>query len=232
MIDMTQYAKAKSDQANAIDLGPTRPIWRIIGVEEHGGEQPISIHYEGGEGRPYKPCKSMIRVLIYIWGEDGSEYVGRSLEVYNDPEVTWGGEKVGGIRISRASHISEPMEIPLRVQGKKRILHRVDPLSTERPRKSLADHVDGYVAAVEAADTREALAAVTASEGANKVREAVKKAGDAQLLERMNSAGTKRLAELAPPLDEVEEPTEGQVREHEADGLDDDPFAEQRLEDD
>jgi hypothetical protein len=77
----------------------------ITGVTVKGGgqEQPVAIHFEGDDGKPYKPCKSMSRVLVSAWGPDSSKYVGRSLTLYCDPKVKWGGMEVGGIRISHMS---------------------------------------------------------------------------------------------------------------------------------
>lgn len=59
----------KSDQLNADDLitgSLTVKVTAVKGSSEP--QQPVSIHYEGDNGKPYKPCKSMRRVLVSAWG--------------------------------------------------------------------------------------------------------------------------------------------------------------------
>src|ERR1700678_2310927 len=104
MNSMSSVIQAKSDQLNGDDLicGPLTIT--ITKVEcRPGTEQPVSIFYDGDGGKPYKCCKSMARVMVHCWGDDANKYVGRSLTLYCDPEVKWGGMAVGGIRISHMS---------------------------------------------------------------------------------------------------------------------------------
>lgn len=116
MNDMASAIIPKSDQLNADDLLAGPMTIKITGVTVRGGqEQPVSIHYEGDNGKPYKSCKSMNRVLVAAWGPDSSKYAGRSLTLYCDPKVKWGGMEVGGIRISHMSDIDEPMTMALTV---------------------------------------------------------------------------------------------------------------------
>lgn len=104
--DMSAVIVPRSDQQNSDDfLAGPRTI-TITGVKiSPGAEQPCAIFFEGDEGKPYKCCKSMARVLVSCWGPDASKYIGRSLTLYRDPKVTWAGMAVGGIRISHMSHI-------------------------------------------------------------------------------------------------------------------------------
>ena len=70
-MDMSPVIIPKSDQLNSDDLivGPiTIKITDVI--IRAGQEQPISIHYEGDNGKPYKACKSMCRVMVSAWGAD------------------------------------------------------------------------------------------------------------------------------------------------------------------
>lgn len=116
MNDMKQVIVPKSDQLNADDLLSGPITIKITAVNVKGGqEQPVSISYEGDNGKPYKPCKSMCRVLVSAWGADSSLYVGRSLTLYCDPRVKWGGMEVGGIRISHMTNIADTMTMALTV---------------------------------------------------------------------------------------------------------------------
>lgn len=58
--------------------------------------------------------------MMATWGADSSAYAGRSMTLFNDPAVKWGGIAVGGIRISHLSHIERDMTIALTAtRGKK-----------------------------------------------------------------------------------------------------------------
>jgi hypothetical protein len=96
--------KPKSDQLNADDLIAGPITVTITGVKRGNAEQPVECKLNNGY-QPYKPCKSMRRVMVAAWGDDGRAWVGRSLTLYADPDVVFGGVKVGGIRISHMSHI-------------------------------------------------------------------------------------------------------------------------------
>ena len=114
--DMKQVIIPKSDQLNADDLLSGPMTVKITAVTVKGGqEQPVSISYEGDNGKPYKPCKSMCRVLVSAWGADSAVYVGRSMTLYCDPKVKWGGMEVGGIRISHMTNIADTMTMALTV---------------------------------------------------------------------------------------------------------------------
>lgn len=114
--------EAKSDQLNAEDLiGGPRTV-RVTDVRlMDSDDQPLSIYFEGDKGKPFKPCKTVRRLLVRAWGPDGAEYIGRSMTLYLDPEVKYGGLKVGGIRVSHVSHIDGPQSWYLaETRGKKR----------------------------------------------------------------------------------------------------------------
>lgn len=117
----------KSDQTNYDDL-ITGPITVIITSVSRGSkDQPVSIGLDGGR-QPYKPCKSMRRALIKAWGDNGSEWVGRSLTLYGDPSVKFGGVAVGGIRISHMSHLNGRFCMMLTTTRSRRSEYCVDAL--------------------------------------------------------------------------------------------------------
>ena len=130
-VNIREAAAPRSDQKNFEDLiGRTETI-RVTEVRAGCKEQPIEIHYEGEHGKPFKPSKSMLRVLIASWGDKGSDWVGRSMTLYGDPEVMFGGVKVGGIRISHVSHIDQPISVLLSTSRGKRKPYMVKPLVAE-----------------------------------------------------------------------------------------------------
>lgn len=134
MVDMSQTISPKSSQINADDLiGKTMTI-KITKVKA-GSEatQPIEIYFDGDNGKPYLPCKSMRRVLVMCWGPKGDEYVGRSMTLYRDPTVKFGGIEVGGIRISHLSDIKGTMEMALTASKTVRKIYKVQELLIKAP---------------------------------------------------------------------------------------------------
>ena len=119
-VDMAQFVEAKSDQLNADDLiGAPRTI-TVRKVTGNDGDQPVSIYYEGDNNKPFKPCKTIRRVLMGVWGRYANDYVGKSMTLYRDDKVTFGGLETGGIRISHMSHIDkETMVVVMKSKGKK-----------------------------------------------------------------------------------------------------------------
>ena len=128
MSDMTPTIVPKSDQLNSDDLISGPITIKITGVTIKSGEQPVSIFYEGDNGKPYKCCKSMARIMVAAWGADSKRYVGRSLTLYRDPDVKWAGMAVGGIRISHMSDIADDMTMALTVTRSNRKPFTVRPL--------------------------------------------------------------------------------------------------------
>lgn len=123
----------KSDQMNADDLIGTTKTIKVTAVKAGAPDQPIAIHYEGDDGKPYKPCKSMRRVLIFAWGDDGRQWAGKSMTLYCCPEVKFGRVKVGGIRISHLSDIEKAIDLSLTVTRAKRQPYHVKPLAVAAP---------------------------------------------------------------------------------------------------
>jgi len=149
---LLETIKAKSDQLNACDLvgGPITVI--VQKVSKLAGEQPVSI--EIGEGRqPFKPCKNMRRVLIACWGTE--RWVGRSMTLYCDTNVKFGGQQVGGIRISHVSHIDVAKEIPLTASKGKSQVWTVQPLPTRK--MSVDERIAAIVKAIGETKTKAEL---------------------------------------------------------------------------
>jgi hypothetical protein len=138
MTDLMTTIAPKSDQLNADDLiGRTLTI-AITGVRLLGeADQPIAIHFEGDGGRPYKPCKSMRRVMVQVWKGDGNEYVGRRMTLYRDDKVQFGGLAVGGIRISHMSDIGDKEVTMALTASRVRKPYTVKPLPAATPTSAL-----------------------------------------------------------------------------------------------
>ena len=130
MSDMTDIIAPKSDQINYDNFpaGVTRTI-KITRVDvDRGKEQPCSVHFDGSQGKVYRPSKGMARVMVHIWGKDSAVYVGHSMTLYGDPEVMFGAVKTGGIRISHMTGIQKPVTMALTATRSNRNPFTVKPL--------------------------------------------------------------------------------------------------------
>lgn len=167
-IDMSRFVEAKSDQLNADDLiGAPRAI-TVRKVTGNDGDQPVSIFYEGDNNKPFKPCKTMRRVLLGVWGRNAADYVGRSMTLYRDDAVTFGGLNVGGIRISHMSHIDKKtVVVVMKTKGKKAGIE-ISPLVAEVRQmpnaNAAAEWTASFIAKVNEAPDADALNAFVAKQ--------------------------------------------------------------------
>ena len=154
MVDMTQTIAPKSNQLTADDLlaGPrTLTITRVTG-NEGNADQPVNIFYENDGGLPFRPCKSMRRVMVAVWGADASKYVGNSMTVYRDPKVKWGGMEVGGIRISHMTGIDKPQTMALTATRGAKKAYKVNPLTVEVKVDKVAEGAKALLERVQAGE--------------------------------------------------------------------------------
>ena len=113
---MAKFCEAKSDQLNNVDLISGHRIIKVTKVKvTETGKQDCTIWYEGDNGKPWKPCKSMGRIIMHAWGQDPQNYVGKYLELYRDPDQMFGPDKVGAIRIHAMSDIEDDFDLPLQI---------------------------------------------------------------------------------------------------------------------
>lgn len=127
-MDISGTLAPKSDQQNYEDYISGPKTVTISGVSQGSPDQPVNIELAEFPGRPFKPAKTVRRILVSAWGPDASQYVGRRMTLFGDASVKWAGEAVGGIRVSHLSHIDKPVSVALTVTRGKRQKHTVQPL--------------------------------------------------------------------------------------------------------
>jgi hypothetical protein len=128
MLDVTDLRATivpRSDQLNSEQLIHGPLTITVTNVTIGSAEQPITVNYECQNGRPFKPCLTMRKVLIFAWGADGREWIGRQMTLYNDQQVRFGGAEVGGIRISHMTDIERDIEIRLTATRGKKAMHTI-----------------------------------------------------------------------------------------------------------
>ena len=131
-MDMSASIAPKSDQLDAIELAAGPRTFTIAEVTKHNVEQPWNLHLAEFP-RPWRPSKSMLRVMAAAWGLDGSKWAGNRVTLFCDPTVQFGNETVGGTRISHMSGIDKALKLPLLVKRGKSALFTVQPLPNTAP---------------------------------------------------------------------------------------------------
>ena len=130
-MDITDALAPTSDQLDAIELVTPRTFTIDTGsrLGTREGKTVAEIRLVDFP-RVWRPSKGMLDVLAACWGTDGKQWVGRRVTVYNDPEVMFGREKTGGIRISHLSHIDKAQSVTIRARGAGRTQQwHVEPLA-------------------------------------------------------------------------------------------------------
>src|SRR5699024_2941505 len=127
-LDISNTIEPDSTQLNADDLIGKDVTITVREVSKGNADQPVNIHSHEYPDRAYRPSKSMRRVIVAAWGPDASQYSGRELTLFRNPDIMFGREKVGGIEIRSMSHLDNPLEVPLTVSRGKRRKFIVQPL--------------------------------------------------------------------------------------------------------
>jgi hypothetical protein len=167
-VDLTESIAPKSDQLNAEDLLTGPRTVTITEVRKGSVEQPVDIHLAEFPGRPFKPSKTVRRILVSAWGPDASTYAGRRMTLYRDAAVKFGGMDVGGIRVSHLSHIAKPLTLVLAVSKGKRAPYVIKPLAdAPAPAQANVPTAEELIADAEKATTNDDLNRIARTAAAN-----------------------------------------------------------------
>lgn len=139
MVDVSKAIEPKSDQMNAEDLlgGPRTFTVTRVAVRD-SPDQPMSVWLaEFPQGRPWKPAKTMAKLMALAWTVESDNWVGKRVTLYTDEEVMFGPNKMGGIRISHMSGIGRrPLTANLAATRGRRVPWTVEPIADSAPAPS------------------------------------------------------------------------------------------------
>jgi hypothetical protein len=144
MSDFAKTTVAKSDQLNSEDLlgGPITVQITAVKVNLKEDQQPVSVSYKGDNNKPWKPSKTMRKVLMMKWGDDETLFVGRHLTLFRDPTITWAGQAVGGVSISHMSDMQSDERFMLASsRGQKKAL-KIEHLKTKSAEEVAQDKLN------------------------------------------------------------------------------------------
>ena len=189
--DLRPTIVPRSDQINSEQLLSGPMTIRVTDVCIGSTEQPVVVHYENENGRPFKPCMTCRKILIFAWGPDGREWIGKSMTLYCDPQVKFGGAEVGGIRISHLTDIDRDIAVSLTATKGKKALHTIKRLQVDNG-PALAD----VLQAIKAASNRAEMAAAKAFASTMKSQQDISAAVAAY-----NARAAELKAKAAPPED-------------------------------
>lgn len=160
-MDITDALAPNSDQLDAIELVTPRTFTIAAGsrLAIREGKTVAEIPFEGFP-RVWRPSKGMLDVLAKCWGADAKQWVGRRVTVYNDPDVMFGKDRVGGVRVSHLSHIDGPQTVNIRASGRGRSPKpwKVQPLA-DAPTTPQQPSITPFLDAIDTAASMDALRA-------------------------------------------------------------------------
>jgi len=155
-MDITDALAPNSDQLDAIELVTPRTFTIAAGgrLALRDGKTVAEIALEGFP-RVWRPSKGMLDVLARCWGADAKQWVGRKVTLYNDPDVMFGKDRVGGVRVSHLSNIDGEQSVPIRASGRGRAPKpwKVLPLTVDAPAVDPAKITAALTAINDATDT-------------------------------------------------------------------------------
>lgn len=166
-MDMAESVAPRSDQMNADDLIVGPMTVTIADVTPGTSEQPVNVHTAEMPGRPYKPSKSMRRVLIAAWDRDSSAYIGQRMTLYRNEKIRFGRDEVGGIEISHMTGLDSDLKVSLTATRGKKRLHTVKPLAAPAPYKPSRDFA-AEIKAATAPDAQKVIGQAAIADGAPK----------------------------------------------------------------
>jgi len=76
----------------------------LVGADQ---QSKWAIHWKERDVQPMLLNKTNLKLLAAMFGDDTDQWVGKEVEVYFDPSVSYAGQMVGGLRV-RPSRPPQP----------------------------------------------------------------------------------------------------------------------------
>lgn len=200
-MDITETLAPNSDQLDNVDLIAGSRTFTVERVEVRpGAEQPVNVFFAEFP-RPWRPGKTMRRILAACWSPESSTWTGKRVELFRDPDVKFGRDTPGGTRIRAVSHIDGTKKLILPTSKGKVGEFIVEPLPAG-PQLITDKQADNFLDTIHKAQDQAALSEIgkqlkTFDLGVYKVE--------------LQTAWSARSAELKPPvqgaIDDQEQPS-------------------------
>lgn len=138
---MKWESRFKGDYISAAELGDKRPTLTISRIticrieddkKKKDVDKPVMWFKEIDRGWMY--CKTTGHACAAMFGEDDEQWIGKRLTLYADPNVSFGGDQVGGIRIAGSPDIEKPIQVRIKFPKKKAFdVHLVPTKASTKP---------------------------------------------------------------------------------------------------
>ena len=136
MADIARAIEPQSDRQNAVDYETGPKVFTVAGTSDYRDEKgraKVNVHLVEAPDRPFKPSATNLRLIAIGWGEDDTTWPGRRIKLALDPDVTFGREKVGGVRVVALSGLEQPFTAKLPITRGKKQEFRVEILPDAPP---------------------------------------------------------------------------------------------------
>jgi len=116
-----------------VDLIGTTLTGRIVRIKaaDENGVKKIRLWLDS-RPVPWCPCTNMARLLRLAWGKDPKVWLGRSVELFNDPTVPWKGKPVGGVRVSAMSDLAAAFDFEAKVSRDSTKVYKIGVLTVSK----------------------------------------------------------------------------------------------------
>lgn len=117
-MDLSESFAPNSEQLTYAEIGD-RVVTATVSKVVPRGDKPKdpAIHLTEFPGKPLLPGVNVGSLLRKAWGPLTKDWAGHKMTLFGDPDVYFGKEKTGGVRVSHVSHIDAPVTIPRRGKG-------------------------------------------------------------------------------------------------------------------
>ncbi len=135
---MKWESRFKGDYLSAAELGDRRPTLTITKIstskvddEKKKKEVDKAVMWFKEIDRGFMYCKTTGHSLAAMFGEDDDNWIGKRVTLFADPNVHFGGEQVGGIRVVGSPDIAK--QIVVRIKFPKKKAFEVTLVQTKAP---------------------------------------------------------------------------------------------------
>ena len=112
----------------------TGTITRVEQKKIYDGQDGIVIEFRESQ-KPFVPCLTVRKLLAAFMPKELDKWPGIRLELFADQSVQFGGQKVGGVRLSAASCLTAPFSMSVCAARGRRAIITVMPLQQQKLEK-------------------------------------------------------------------------------------------------